>query len=40
MVFAGVIAEIFVVTGNTFARLKAIAIGTDAGLPVGQLCFE
>ncbi len=40
MVFVGVIAEIFVVTESTFAPLKALAIVTDAGLPVGQLCGE
>jgi len=40
VVFAGVIAEIFVVTGSTFARLNAVAIGTGAGPPVGRLCFE
>ncbi|WP_146076421.1 alpha/beta fold hydrolase [Rhizobium grahamii] len=36
MVFAGVIAEIFVVTGSTFARVNAVAIGTGAGPPGGS----
>ena len=40
MVFAGVIAEIFLVIGSAFARLEAIAIRTGAGPPVGRLCFE
>jgi|UPI0003A35C69 hypothetical protein len=39
VVFAGVIAEIFVVIESTFAPLIAVAIGTGAGPPVGPLCF-
>jgi len=40
VVFARVVAEIFVVTWSAFARLNSIAIGSCAGLPVGQLCVE
>ena len=40
LVFASVIAEIFLVLGSAFARLKAVAIRTGAGPPVGRLCFE